>query len=362
MSRFEALPIKPAEKPVVIRRKKGESLSRKREESELSYLPTQYVYDYYFKGERNDEGREVAKERERRNGMEDMRRFVGHGNFTKEKVDDDINKAKEARSQFERDPMFRDDKESELLEFLMTNNKFGFLGEANPQSTTLFDDYINHTDAIAQMSAEDIGQEMGIYFGIDFTVSNNPMVLENKTNKIGKEIFNSTGTTIEYFQDQRTGERTSLNQIPRAIIAFNRKGLSELCKLVRDNIEKNIPISPETIKYFQRAVLEDIKEQFSMQLDCFEKKSDTRRGILECTSKRFGRNRAIGETYMSNFENNLRQAIEVVDQIISKITQETHKDGHKESVSENVIKVSLTTDYKRIIREKFMGLYNATDR
>ncbi len=122
--------------------------------------------------------------------------------------------------------------------------------------TSRFDDIVNGIDVIAEFSGNQETSHLGL--AIDATLSN---VIEEKLERIKKEIDEGHLAEIKYFYSEELNIRQPKKNLPRVIICVEAKTIKELSELWMEN--KNKELGQHQIQY-------QILEEIILQLETFK--------------------------------------------------------------------------------------------
>ena len=161
-------------------------------------------------------------------------------------------------------------KQEEAL-FAKQIEQWGWLGFAETARTGEYDDWLNHTDLVAQWETDDPNNEH-LHLSIDLTVAAEEMVtdvLRKKQSKIDKEIQTGTLTTVKY-ADPDVVEQHPLKNIPSVIVGTTHEELARIKALAQKNAEAQKGNAEArqrlTNEHLQLQFLEQIENQLTKQV------------------------------------------------------------------------------------------------
>ena len=168
--------------------------------------------------------------------------------------------------------------EQVLLEQIEMSNWTG--NNCYTVETTKYDDIINHTDFIIEWEKDD---EQPVRLAVDVTVNNGISVFDKKYQHIKKELDKNRGTTIKYFNSEiNPEEKGTITNIPRVIIALDKKNLASLCEIVSRVIRKKPGSNEELSKSpLQLSVIKEIIFQLNKQAEYLERQNKTESNIFK---------------------------------------------------------------------------------
>jgi hypothetical protein len=149
---------------------------------------------------------------------------------------------------------------SEMVEFLVSHltETADWLGpEAMTSRTTEFDNRINHTDMVIEWEID--GEK--VYLAVDATAAESPEVIAKKLSSIRTGMDKGHLGRIKYYESPHDGQKGELKEVPRAILAFDREGISKLSHDVVGKKPRELSKNPE-----QLLILEQIKKQMVDQM------------------------------------------------------------------------------------------------
>jgi hypothetical protein len=143
-------------------------------------------------------------------------------------------------------------------------------------ATTEFDDRKNHTDLIVEWEQDD-GRMPKI--AIDFTVTEDPIELQNKFRRVIDGIRDRHLTSIKYFQSSKNpDEKGPLDLVPRVVLNVKKEKLDDICRSI---IEKKVHMH-----FIQLYLLLNIEKQLRFQLEYIEKEFNEMTDIPALRDKR----------------------------------------------------------------------------
>lgn len=215
------------------------------------------IYEWYLKNPQQIKGR-----KERFN-FEDMKRFVDI--YGEEEVKKDIKNTLFWRNKDTARDMHQ---RAEMLEAIMTTqaDMNEWYGDLSISKTSEYDDYENHTDSVLHGKTEDSEE---VFIGVDWTVSQDAEVINNKVSRIANEIERGELTKIKYFESSEDeNNRRELDNIPRVIIAMPDSKFQKLCEQTVQIINREEGANNNFSKSeLQTFILEEIKAQLEKQLE-----------------------------------------------------------------------------------------------
>lgn len=125
------------------------------------------------------------------------------------------------------------------------------------RGASLYDDYKNGIDAVAEIEREETREQ----FAIAFDVTQTEFHMAEKIKRIKREIDEGTLTTIEYYEDS-DGSRKVLEKRPRVILGLDRDHVAELSALWVNGRKKELANHP-----VQFVLLEEIRTQLEIFRD-----------------------------------------------------------------------------------------------
>ncbi len=130
-----------------------------------------------------------------------------------------------------------------------------WLGEAQTLRTSLYDDYLNGTDMLAEWSSSSEGTRV-LALAVDITFST--LKLQKKLERIKKEVDNDLLGTLRYFKDVHGDFMGTRNNVPRVVIGVSGRVVEELSSLWVKNEPKAL-----SAHGVQRLIVEEIHQQVS---------------------------------------------------------------------------------------------------
>lgn len=112
--------------------------------------------------------------------------------------------------------------------------------------TSLYDDYINGVDAIAEIEQENTTSHLAL--AIDVTYGN---ALYQKFERIREEIEAGTLTTIKYFEDSDRTFKGKLFKVPRIVLGVDKRALVELAELWMQGKKRELGLHRVQIKLIE---------------------------------------------------------------------------------------------------------------
>jgi hypothetical protein len=155
--------------------------------------------------------------------------------------------------------------ESVLTEQIALND---WLGDAEAQETTKYDDIENGVDTLVEWEDD---QEKPIYLAIDFQASDNPNTVDKKYYHIKDHLDNKKGTEIKYYQSELNESRKGpLSNVPKVIISMDPNNVEKLSNLIAPSI-KNRALVKELAKHpLQIEIITDAIGQLEAQKEYLE--------------------------------------------------------------------------------------------
>jgi len=193
--------------------------------------------------------------------------------YPQKEISRDIARVERIEDQFE----VSSTRKSKILEALLLRQielAEWFGNQCQTIETTKYDDYVNHTDFIAEWEDEN-GDPVRL--AIDVTSSEENLDYGIKAENILRDLNNYQGTKIKYFISEQFGYKGAVKDIPRVIIAIRKEVIDKLYALIMPTIdgtkgEKRLEGHNKLCKCFlQASIVEEMIKQLDKQSEHLEK-------------------------------------------------------------------------------------------
>lgn len=206
-----------------------------------------------------------------------------------------------------------------LIEQVELNNWLG--ADVNTQQTSLFDDYTNGIDFVAEFNENDAQRYMG--FAIDVTTGGES-IIDEKLKKIRYNLLDGELGELKYFQstDQRVQGR--MRFVPKVILALDQKTVLELTELWVNKQQHALRDHPLKID-----LINEIGLQLRHQLDYVQA---------------LHRKNIIGDERSTQLENILQSQLKAMRKIKTSQSHLTTQPSRKVTQMTDIIKHVFSTD------------------
>lgn len=246
-------------------------------------------------------------------------------------------------------------RESELFEFLMSEPSLCLFSDLKLNSTTQFDDRINHTDAWTILKTQtDSGKKIFPKIAFDFTVASDEEVLNKKIKKVAGEISQGTLTSLKYVKMTKTkGDKKEmvygLKKVPRVIIKCQKEEIEKICRILYKLQENDKSEIYQKSRYlFQLNFLKESLDQLTSQLGCLKEGSQTKKII----KRNLGNSPAkqLKNLNLQVIEENLKYSILALEELIEETKEKISSTETDRSVSSLVPEITnLNVSFSKII-------------
>ena len=137
---------------------------------------------------------------------------------------------------------------------LLTHVRKNFwFGNAEAMKTSLFDDYINHADLLAELKSKQFGQQV-LALNVDVTFGLTK--INEKLTYIQEQVEKDKAGSIRYFRHSDSSSRGERDHIPHVVIGVSQSVVEELARLSSLDDKNALRAHP-----IQRILLEQIYAQ-----------------------------------------------------------------------------------------------------